>query len=81
MIKIKPTMAGFPQVECTELLIRPIINSTTDKSCNTYWELRTNKEIIATGNCPISEEEYLLWDATNESLEDIVLNKLKLERI
>jgi len=81
MIKIQSTMAGFPQVECTELLIRPIINSTTDKSCNTYWELRTDKQIIASGNCQISEEEYALWDATNESLENIVLNKLKLNRL
>jgi len=68
-------------VECTIFFLRPIINSTTDLSCNTYWELRTEKEIIASGNCPISKEEYALWDATNESLEDIVLNKLNLNRL
>ena len=81
MIKIQPTQAGFPQQEATEVLIRPIINSTTDLSCNTYWELRAESgEVLANGNAPISEEEYLLWDSTNESLENIVLGKLNLNR-
>jgi len=82
MIKIKPTLAGFPQKECVNLFIRPIIGSTTDLSCTTYWELSTeSNEVLASGNCPISEQEYLLWDDTNESLENIVLTKLNLERL
>lgn len=82
MIQIKTVNAGFPSEEATQLLIRPLINSTTDTSCNTYWELlNSDNKVLADGNLPITEEEYILWDATNESLENIVLNKLNLERL
>lgn len=82
MIQIKPTLAGFPSENATKIMIRPIINSTTDISCNTYWELFSeNNKVLANGNLPITEEEYLLWDENNSSLEDIVLNKLNLERL
>lgn len=58
-----------------------LINSTTDTSCNAYWELfNADCKQLANGNEPISEEDYVLWDATNVSLENIVLKKLKLER-
>ena len=81
MVQIKPTPAGFPSESAVEIMIRPIINSTTDTSCNTYWELRSEQgKILATGNTPITEEEYILWDENNTSLEDIVLGKLGLER-
>jgi hypothetical protein len=81
MIQLKPTLAGFPSEEATQILIRPIINSTTDTSCTTYWELcNSDGKPIANGNTDITDEEYLLWDDTNESLENIVLAKLKLQR-
>jgi hypothetical protein len=81
MIQIKSVNAGFPLQEATQIMIRPIIDDTTAKSCNTYWELYTKDGIlVARDNMPISEEEYLLWDATNESLENIVLTKLNLTR-
>lgn len=82
MIQIKTISAGFPIKEATQLLVRPLINSTTDTSCQVYWQLFTEEnEDCGQGNLPITEEEYLLWDATNESLENIVLNKLNLERL
>lgn len=81
MIQIKTVLAGFPTKEATQLLVRPLINSTTDISCQVYWQLFTGDNIDCTqGNLPITEEEYILWDATNESLENIVLTKLNLER-
>lgn len=81
MIQIKPIVAGFPAENATQLKIRPLIDSTTDLTCNTYWELfNSENKVLAEGNTPITEEEYLLWDATNESLENIVLDKLNLER-
>lgn len=81
MIQIKTVSAGFRE-EATQLKIKPLIESTTDLSCNTYWELcNSENKVLACGNTPITEEEYLLWDATNESLENIVLTKLNLERL
>lgn len=82
MIQIKTVSAGFPTKQATQLLVRPLINSTTDTSCQVFWQLFTEENIdCAQGNLPINEEEYLLWDAKNESLENIVLTKLNLERL
>jgi hypothetical protein len=82
MIQIKQVSVGYPIDEATQIIIRPIINSTTDLSCNTYWELlNANGKQLANGNTLITEEEYVLWDDSNESLENIVLNKLNLERL
>lgn len=81
MVTIKTIACGFPVDNATKILIRPIINSTTDTSCNTYYQLQNEEgKLLAEGNMPITEEEYLLWDQNNSSLEDIVLAKLNLER-
>jgi hypothetical protein len=82
MIQIKPISVGFPNITpATQILIRPIINSTTDTSCNTYWELfNSDGKQLANGNEPINEEEYALWGGDNSDLENIVLKKLNLER-
>lgn len=81
MVQIKSVSAGFPSEEATKILIRPLINSTTDTNCRVYWELKNAEEkTIAFNEIAISDEEYALWDATNESLENIVLTKLNLER-
>jgi hypothetical protein len=82
MIQIKPIAVGFPNITpATKILIRPIINSTTDTSCNTYWELLSvDGKQLANGNQPINEDEYSLWGGDNSDLENIVLNKLNLER-
>jgi hypothetical protein len=82
MIQIKPIQLGLPKKEATQLLVRPIINSTTDTSCNTYYEVLTeNNEVLANGNLPISEEQYEEWADDNSYIEDIVLNELELERL
>jgi hypothetical protein len=39
MIQIKPIKLGLPPKEATSILIRPLINSTQDLSCSTYYEL------------------------------------------
>jgi hypothetical protein len=81
MININPIELGFPKENAIQILIRPIINSTTDTSCNTYWELfSADGKRLANGNQPINEEEYALWGGDNSDLENIVLNKLNLER-
>ena len=62
MIQIKPIKLGLPPKEATQLLVRPLINSTTDTECNTYYEVLTeNNEVLANGNLPINEEQYEEW--------------------
>lgn len=39
MIEIKPIKVWRPVVDANYLRVRPIIGSTTDKSCNTYYEI------------------------------------------
>jgi hypothetical protein len=81
MIQINKVNAGFPLQEATQIMIRPMIDDTTAKSCNTYWELYTESGIlVARDNTPISEEEYKMGALSNEELENIVLTKLKLTR-
>jgi hypothetical protein len=81
MVEIKTTQAGYPLEDANQILIRPIIEDTTDKICSTHWKLfNKDGKIISDGNIPITEEEYALWGDTNDSLEDIVLGKLNLER-
>jgi len=59
MVQIQPTDCGFPKQTATQILIRPIISSTTDKSCNTYWEICNSEgKQIADGNTPLNEQEY-----------------------
>jgi hypothetical protein len=81
MIKIKPITLGLPPKQANQLFVRPIINSTSDVSCNTYYEVSTEEgETLANGNCPISEEQYALWADDNTYIEDIVIAFLGLQR-
>lgn len=81
MIQIKPIKLGLPPKEATQLLVRPLINSTTDTECNTYYEVLTeNNEVLANGNLPINEEQYAQWADDNAHVENIVLEFLALTR-
>lgn len=82
MIEIKPIELGLPRKTGVKILIRPIIASTTDTSCNTYFEVQDeNGQILTNGNVPITEEQYAGWGEDNAYLENIVLNELGLERL
>lgn len=82
MIQIQPIQLGLPSQEATQIMIRPLIGSTTDTYCSTYYEvLSENNVILASGNIPISEEDYALWADDNSFIEDIVLKQLTLERL
>lgn len=82
MTPIKTIKIGFPiQQDAVSIFIRPLINCTSDLTCNTYWEIMDeNNNVLANGNTPLDEVEYAQWGADNTSLEDIVLAKLNLER-
>lgn len=93
MIKIKPITLGLPAKQANRLFVRPIINSTQDKSCSTYYEviaeeqstavdgiISTTSTVLATGNIAISEEQYAGWGASNDYLDNIVLKALGLVR-
>jgi len=82
MIKIQPKLAGYPQELATQILIRPIINSTTDKTCSSYFQLFSESgKQLADGNLDLSEEEYDQWGADNSDFDNIILGKLNLERL
>jgi hypothetical protein len=59
MINIKPILVGLPAKIANKLLVRPIINSTTDTSCNTYYEVISEEIVI---NPSLIEGEF---DTTN----------------
>lgn len=81
MIPIEPVLLGLPTKEGVKMMIRPIINSTTDTSCNTYYEIYSEiGESLANGNVPISEEDYALWSDDNTFIEDVVIKYLGLTR-
>ena len=81
MIQINSIPLGLPTKEGVQIMIRPIINSTTDKSCNTYYEVQSEKgEVLASGNVPISEADYTAWAEDNAFIEDVVLKTLGLTR-
>lgn len=81
MIQIEPVLLGLPTKEGVKILIRPIINSTTDLSCNTYYEIYSEQGAsLANGNVPISEEDYALWSDDNAFIENIVIRNLGLTR-
>lgn len=99
-IEIKPITLGLPAKIANRLMVRPIIGSTKDLSCNTYYEViaeettstanltegepdtvTTTSTVMATGNCPINEEQYEAWADDNSFIEDIVIAYLGLERV
>jgi hypothetical protein len=66
MIPIKPIKLGLPPKEATSILIRPLINSTQDLSCSTYYELSSDiGELLAFGNYAINETNYKAWADDN----------------
>ena len=86
MITIKPIKIGLPSQNATHILIRPIIESTTDLCCNTYYEVvgqtliedtETHEtKILQTGNYRLTEEQYSARGDDNSYIENIVLDYL-----
>lgn len=82
MIQIEPILLGLPSKEATNIMIRPLINSTTDTTCNTYYEVRSDlNEVLASGNISLSEEEYEAWGADNSYLDNLIISKLGLTKL
>jgi hypothetical protein len=81
MIEIEPIQLGLPVQEGIKILIRPLIGSTTDVTCNVYYEvLSSENRNLANGYFLVDEENYAAWGADNTFIEDLVLNKLGLTR-
>jgi hypothetical protein len=80
-IEINPISLGLPTGIATKLMVRAIILSTRDISCYTYYEVSTQEgKVLASGECPINEEQYANWGSDNTYIEDIVISYLGLER-
>jgi len=81
MIKIQPIKLGLPLQEGIKIMIRPLIGSTTDITCQTYYEvLSSENKNLASGNIFINEENYAAWGADNTFIEELVLKELGLIR-
>lgn len=81
MITIEPVLLGLPAKSGVKIMIRPIINSTTDTSCKTYYQIFPEEGgALLEGEFPISEEDYALWSDDNAFIENIVLKRLGLRR-
>ncbi len=80
MIEIKPTNLGvLGTAEKLEVTVLPF--ATSDKTCGTYWVLKTAEgNQIAQGNYTLKEPEFAEWGNDNLYVENLVLNSLNLER-
>lgn len=81
MIPIKPISVGYPAKEANCISIRVLPFQTTATSCNTYYELKSDSEVLATGNIQITEEQFEAWASDNIFIENIILENLKLNRL
>ena len=80
MIQIKPIPVGYPTKEANCISIRVLPFQTTATSCNTYYELKSDSEVLATGNIQITEAQFEVWANDNIFIENIVLEGLSLTR-
>jgi hypothetical protein len=82
MIEIQPISLGLPPQQGVKIWIRPLIGSTTDVTCELYYEvLSVENKNLACGNITVDEETYAAWGADNTFIENIVLQSLGLTRI
>lgn len=80
MVQIKESNCGVLGI-ATQIEIRVLPFSTTDKSCGTYYRLAdANNKSMAEGNIALTEEQFANWGEDNAHVEDIVLAELGLER-
>lgn len=81
MIKIKSVAVPFGMGAATKLNVQVNPFSTSDKTCTLYYSLYSNEgKMVHDGNQALSEAEFAAWGESNEFLENIVLEKLNLER-
>lgn len=80
-MKIKPTQAGFPQREATDIEINTFF-SVGGTTSQTHWTIKSEQgEILAQGNCSIPEEIHAQWGTDDSIIEDYVLEQLNLEKL
>lgn len=81
MIKIQPIKLGLPLQDGIKIMIRPLIGSTTDITCELYYEvLSIENKNLAYGTVFVNEENYSAWGADNTFIEELVLKELGLTR-
>jgi len=81
MIEIQPISLGLPPQQGVKIWIRPLIGSTTDVTCELYYEvLSAENKNLACGNIIVDEEQFAAWGQEMSYVEDIVLINLGLQR-
>ncbi len=80
-MRIKEIQLGLPAQVGTQLLIRVMPFDTEATTCELYYMVSTDSgSQLADGNINLNEDEFANWGEDNTYLEDLVLNKLGLER-
>ena len=81
-MKIIPVTIGFPLMEATELKVTIGSFPTDAITCMVnYMIYSVENIIISSGSIQLTEEEFTAWGQDNTYIENIVLERLGLERL
>jgi hypothetical protein len=81
-IMIRPIISSTQALDCNtyyEVVSRTVTIAPNPEEGGEPIET-VSREVLATGNFAITEDQYLSWGADNSFIEDIVIAALGLER-
>lgn len=82
MIQITPIETGIPVKTATKLEVRVLTFNTDATTATIYYSVKNEEnETLTDGNIQMTEQEFTDWGADNTFVEEIVLNRLGLERL
>lgn len=82
MIQITPIQTGIPVKTATQLEVRVLTFNTDATTAAIYYSVKSEvNETLTDGNIQMTEQEFTDWGADNTFVEEIVLNRLGLERL
>lgn len=81
MININSTAVAFKEEQATKFLARVLAYDSDATTGNTYWELRSDSgKVLMSDNSPLDELEFAALKEGTLDVEDLLLNKLGIER-
>lgn len=82
MIQITQIQTGIPVKTATQLEVRVLTFNTDATTATIYYSVKSEvNETLTDGNIQMTEQEFTDWGADNTFVEEIVLNRLGLERL
>jgi len=81
-MKIKEVPIGYPVKQATDLFVRTFPIETDATTCGLYYWMTTEEnEQVSEGNLWLTEQEFEGWGKEMSYIDDLVLEKLELERL